>query len=79
MLSTAACLAILSTLALPARLNAQDAGLMTTVYRYVCRDDTGRQNDFIEMRVISCRAGMEIFSTDLAGNCGYTRLGAGMV
>lgn len=52
---------------------------MTTVYRYVCRDDTGRQNDFIEMRVISCRAGMEIFSTDLAGNCGYTRLGAGMV
>lgn len=74
-----ACLAILSALALPAHLGAQEAAAKTAVYRYACLDDTGRKTASIEMRVTSRDGATEIVSADSAGNRGYARLGARMV
>jgi hypothetical protein len=75
----AACLVMLSAMALPSRLGADEAVAKTIIYRYACLDDAGRQTDSIEMRVISRGAVMEIFSTDSAGNREYARLGAGKI
>lgn len=76
-LAVTSCLAFV--LAASPHIGAQETVAITQVYRYACIDDAGRNTGSIEMRVTSGRGGMEIVSTDSAGNRGYARLGTGMI